>query len=118
MTKKRTSIAEKYSSAFSGSSVVTPVIKPDRTTSWHLYVIKVNNRDELIKNLKESGIGTSVHFIPIHKHPYYKDRFGYKEEDYPVANRVFTRSLSLPIYPSLKEEELYYIIEKVLEYAK
>jgi perosamine synthetase len=107
-----------YTSAFKGTKVIPPTIKPDRETSWHLYVIKVNNRDELYDKLKEEGIGTSVHFIPVHKHPYYKNTFKYKDSDYPVANYVFERSLSLPIYPDLTKEEIEYIIDKVLKYAK
>jgi perosamine synthetase len=118
MRKRREEIANMYTSAFKGTKVISPTIKPDRETSWHLYVIKVNNRDELYDKLKEEGIGTSVHFIPVHKHPYYKNTFKYKDPDYPVANYVFEKSLSLPIYPDLTKEEIEYIIDKVLKYAK
>ena len=65
------------------------------------------------QKLKEKGISTSVHFIPIHKHPYYKKRFSFGDEDYPVANFVFEQSLSLPIYPGLTENEVEYIIKNV-----
>ena len=118
MRKRREEIANMYTFAFKGTKVIPPTIKPDRETSWHLYVIKVNNRDELYDKLKEEGIGTSVHFIPVHKHPYYKNTFKYKDSDYPVANYVFEKSLSLPIYPDLTKEEIEYIIDKVLKYAK
>lgn len=112
----RAAIAQKYSDAFAGHPhIVTPFVKEDRSTSWHLYVIKVPHRDEVIETLKQRGIGCSVHFIPIHKHPYYKKRYGYKEEDYPVANAVFEQSLSLPIYPDMREEEIDYVIQNVLE---
>ena len=87
-------------------------------SSWHLFVIKIGNRDELHQKLKEKGISTSVHFIPIHKHPYYKNRFSLINENYPVANLVFEQSLSLPIYPGLGESEVEYIIKYVLEYAE
>lgn len=93
-------------------------IKEDRLSSYHLYVIKVNNRDELFDNLKNDGITPSVHFIPVHFHPYYKTRYSYKSENYPVANEVFSRSLSLPIYPSMTDDEIHYVIEKVNKYAK
>jgi len=118
MRKRREEIANMYTSAFKGTKVIPPTIKSNRETSWHLYVIKVNNRDELHDKLKEEGIGTSVHFIPVHKHPYYKNTFKYKDSDYPVANHVFEKSLSLPIYPDLTKEEVEYIIDKVLKYAK
>jgi perosamine synthetase len=118
MRKKRDEIAKKYTSAFIGTKVTPPKIKSDRETSWHLYVIKVNNRDELYEKLKEEGIGTSVHFIPVHKHPYYKKNYKYKNEDFPVANYVYEKSLSLPIYPSLDDDDVDYIIDRVLKYAK
>lgn len=118
MSNERAKIAQKYNDGFKDSSIILPHLKEDRETSWHLYVIKVNNRDELYNKLKEAGIGASVHFIPVHKHPYYKDKFGYKDEDYSVANSVFERSLSLPIYPNLSDEAVEYIIKKVLEYAR
>lgn len=118
MREQRTKIAEKYDDAFKGTHINPLVIRRDRDTSWHLYVIKVNNRDELIEKLRQEGIGTSVHFIPVHKHPYYKKTYGYKDKDFPVADDVYQRSVSLPIYPSLMENEQNYIIEKVLKYAK
>jgi perosamine synthetase len=118
MNKRRAEIAKKYSESFKGTKVIPPIIKGDRETSWHLYVVKVNNRNALFEKLKENGIGTSVHFIPVHKHPYYKVTYGYKDENFPVANYVFEKSLSLPIYPSLSDKEVNYIIETVLKYAK
>ena len=117
MRDERKMIAEKYKNAFSGKlDFIEENIKNE--SSWHLFVIKIGNRDELHQKLKEKGISTSVHFIPIHKHPYYKKIFSLTNEDYPVANLVFEQSLSLPIYPGLGESEVEYIIEYVLEYAK
>lgn len=118
MRDQRASIAHKYNEAFKDSSIVLPVIREFAQTSWHLYVIKVANRDELYDKLKADGVGASVHFIPVHKHPYYKDRFGYKDDAYEVANKVFEQSLSLPIYPDMNQDEIDYVIEKVLKYAR
>ncbi len=116
LREKRAAIAKRYLEAFANNPKITlPVIKADRTTSWHLFVVKVAKRDELIEKLKSRGIGCSVHFIPVHKHPYYKERYGYRESDYPVANRVFEQSLSLPIYPDMSDEELEYVIRNFLE---
>jgi len=117
MRDQRASIAKKYDDAFKGK-IETLCIKKDRETSYHLYVLKVNNRDELHTRLKEKGIGTSVHFIPIHRHTYYRNTYNYCENDYPVANEVFSKSLSLPIYPGLDDSDITYIIESVLLYAK
>ena len=117
MRDERKMIAEKYKNAFSGKlDFIEENIKNE--SSWHLFVIKIGNRDELHQKLKEKGISTSVHFIPIHKHPYYKNRFSFDNEKYPVANLVFEQSLSLPIYPGLGESEVEYIIKYVLEYAE
>lgn len=119
LREKRASIASRYNEAFKeNKNIILPFIKEDRTTSWHLYVIKINNRDEIIEKMKELGVGCSVHFIPIHKHPYYKEKFGYKNEEYPIANRVFEKSLSLPIYPDMSDEEVDYVIQKVKEIVK
>ncbi|WP_373073945.1 DegT/DnrJ/EryC1/StrS family aminotransferase [Sulfurimonas sp.] len=111
---KRAEIAKKYNRAFENCiNIKTPFIKNDRETSWHLYVINIENRDEVIEKLKENGVGCSVHFIPIHKHPYYKNKYEFKDEDYPVANKVFQCSLSLPIYPDMNDEEVDFVIAKV-----
>ena len=116
LREKRADIAKKYNEAFKDNEkIILPFVKEDRETSWHLYVIKIPNRDDAIEKLKEEGVGCSVHFIPIHKHPYYKNRYGYKDTDYPIANSVFKRSLSLPIYPDMSDEEVDYVIEKVKE---
>jgi dTDP-4-amino-4,6-dideoxygalactose transaminase len=113
---KRANIATKYNEAFKDNkNIFLPYVKDDRETSWHLYVIKIDNRDEVIEKLKENGIGCSVHFIPIHKHTYYKNRYGYKNEEYPIANDVFDKSLSLPIYPDMSDEEIKFVIKNVLD---
>ncbi|WP_297485355.1 DegT/DnrJ/EryC1/StrS aminotransferase family protein [Sulfurimonas sp.] len=116
LREKRAKIAQTYNAAFRDNKNITlPFVKDDRESSWHLYVIKIANRDEVIEQLKERGVGCSVHFIPIHKHPYYKERYAYENEAYPVANAVFERSLSLPIYPDMLDEEVAYVIEQVSE---
>ena len=117
MRDERKKIADKYIDAFSGK--LNFIIENNQNeSSWHLFVIKIGNRDELHQKLKEKEISTSVHFIPIHKHPYYKKRFSFSDKDYPVANFVFEQSLSLPIYPGLTENEVEYVIKNVLEYAE
>jgi perosamine synthetase len=114
---KRLNIANKYNKAFNKNKNITlPFIKDNRTTSWHLYVIKIKNRDRIYDLLKEAHIGTSVHFIPIHKHPYYKNTFNYNNEDYPISNKVFDESLSLPIYPDMTDDEINYVIDNILKF--
>jgi len=119
MLNRRKQIAKSYMEYFKAHPHITlPVIKEDRETAWHLFVIRVNNRDELIDALKGAGVGTSVHFIPVHKHPYYKNRYGYLDSNYPASNEVFKGALSLPIYPSMTDEEVAYVANKVIEYAR
>jgi perosamine synthetase len=67
----------------------------------------------MIDLLKKEGIGTSVHFIPLHLHPYYRDNYGYLQKDFPVASAVFERIISLPIYPKMTEADIRRIIEVV-----
>ena len=108
----RKRIATAYNEAFSDlPEIQTPVCKPDIQHAWHLYVIQLDlerlkiNRDQFIEALKEHGIGTSVHFIPLHLHPYYRDRFGYAPDDFPKASEVYQRIISLPIYPKMTRVE-------------
>lgn len=118
MNDARARIAAVYDHALGGSRAITPVVRPDRTTCRHLYVIKTANRDELNEKLKQDGIGTSVHFIPVHKHPYYRKTYGYRDESFPAANRVFERSLSLPIYPDMAAEQVEHVWRSVLRHAR
>ncbi len=86
-----------------------------------MYILRLNlelltiNRAEMIEKLKERGIGTSVHFIPLHMHPYYQKAYGYRAEDFPVASREYERYLSLPIFPGMTGTQIDYVIENVLE---
>jgi len=118
MNDARARIAGAYDAAFAGSRATPSTQRADRTTCRHLYVIKVANRDELHDKLKEEGIGTSVHFIPVHKHPHYRDTYGYKDASYPVANRVFEQALSLPIYPDMTTEQVERVCRAVLRHAR
>ncbi len=117
---KRKSIAKRYTEIFSTQEgILPPVIRPDRETAWHLYVIKLNlevlklDRNTFIEKLREKGIQTSVHFIPLHRHPFYRDTFGVDAQDFPNAEWIFERSISLPIYPGMSDEEVNYVIETV-----
>ncbi len=110
--QKRQEIADKYTEAFKNNSQITPIkITANCQSAWHLYVVKVNqDRSKLIDTLKQHGISCSVHFIPIHKHPYYKKTYNYQDQNYPVANQIFESCLSLPIYPDLTTKEQTHII--------
>jgi len=92
--------------------LVVPTAATSGVHAHHLYVLRVKsergsaNRDALIERLREHGIGTSVHFIPLHLHSYYRDRFGYQTGDFPQADSAFDEVVSLPLYPSLTDDEV------------
>ena len=118
--EKRKEIARKYTEAFrSVKAIIPPTVKPDRETSWHLYVIKLHlealatDRNSLIEKLRERGIETSVHFIPLHRHSYYKNTFGVMPGDFPNAEWLYERILSLPIFPGMTDRHVDYVIEQV-----
>jgi len=113
MNLKREKVSEIYLKGLRHLPLIFLQSEKASRGSNHLFVIKTQNRDELYRFLKEKGIQTSVHFIPIHKHPYYKKTFKYQNRMYPVANDVFNSSLSLPIYPDMKIDEQNYIIDKI-----
>jgi perosamine synthetase len=122
MRAVRAEIASRYSKEFARQRALeVPTVGANREPSWHLYVLRLNleelaiTRSQMIEKLRERGIGTSVHFIPLHMHPYYKKAYGYKAEDFPVASREYQRYLSLPIFPGMTGTQIDYVIESVLK---
>jgi dTDP-4-amino-4,6-dideoxygalactose transaminase len=120
----RRRIAERYSQTFSGlASLDVPAILPDRQGSWHLYVLRLRlerlkiNRDRFVEELEQRGVAASVHFIPLHLHPYYQRQFGYRASDFPQAEHEYNRCLSLPIFPAMTEEEIESVIAAVVDTA-
>jgi dTDP-4-amino-4,6-dideoxygalactose transaminase len=125
MCARRDAIAERYSSALSSLDAFECPVTPSHVThAWHLYVIQVNpsalriGRDRVIEELKQRGIGTSVHFIPLHLHPLYQKALGYRSGEFPVAERRFERGLSLPIYAAMSEEDTDRVIEALHDIAR
>jgi dTDP-4-amino-4,6-dideoxygalactose transaminase len=119
---RRQSIAEKYNVAFSGLPVVTPFITNiDDTHSWHLYVLQLNtdelsiDRDEFIRVMAEKGIGTSVHYIPLHMHPYWQENYNLTESDFPRSSSTYYRIVSLPNYPKMTDGQVDKVIRTVRE---
>ena len=118
MLRKRTAIAEIYSNELANiPSITLPKSNVENKHSWHLYVIQIKpdqlkiNRKEFIDKLKEYNIGTSVHFIPLHRHPYYKNKFGYSPKEFPNSEYIYNNSMSLPIYPKMTETDVDYVIQ-------
>ncbi|QNQ90010.1 aminotransferase class I/II-fold pyridoxal phosphate-dependent enzyme [Corynebacterium poyangense] len=119
MTARRTEIARRLTVELDGLPIKLPVQESEaRGHSWHLYAIQILSdsrvdRDTFIQVMRENEIGCSVHFIPLHKHPYYKQQYSYKPEEFPVAEECFRKTVSLPIYSSLSDDEVTRIIETI-----
>jgi dTDP-4-amino-4,6-dideoxygalactose transaminase len=125
MCSLRARIARQYTEAFlQCEEIQVPTVLADRESAWHLYVLRLHldrltiGRSEVIEELKQRGVGTSVHFIPLHLHPYYRDAYHYCPESFPVALREYYRSFSLPIYPGMSLDQVAYVIEQVSEVIK
>jgi len=120
---RRKEIVDAYHDAFEDiEAFQLPVCRQEVEHAWHLYVLRLSargslsiGRDQFIEELKSRGVATSVHFIPIHLHSYYRDKYGYQPEDFPVAFDNFQRMLSLPLSPALTEGQVSRVIEAVRE---
>jgi len=117
MNERRKEIAEYYNEHLQGLDIIRPHIDSNVKSSYHLYPIRLINydRNKFIKKMAQNGIGTSVHFIPLHLMPFYRKRYGYKRGDFPVAEKVFENIVSLPIYPQLTEKQLEFIVKSIKE---
>lgn len=122
---RRRRIADAYDAAFGDEEAFElPARRSDRDHAHHLYVLKLRpgvlrvGRDEFITELGRAGVGASVHFIPLHLHPYYRRRFGYAPSDLPTALELYERSISLPIYPRMTDEEVDRVIDVVTTLAR
>lgn len=120
MQSLRKKWADRYTKAFvEREELILPYDSELHRHAWHLYVIRINedhltiSRNEMIDRLRDLGIGTSVHFIPVPCHPYYRN-LGYSIEDFPKSLQAYQAAISLPLYPGLTEKEVDYIIDQVL----
>jgi dTDP-4-amino-4,6-dideoxygalactose transaminase len=121
---RRQQIAAMYDSAFSDlPELRLPARLPGRNHTFHLYPIRLNadnsrlNRSAFIDKLRARNIGTSVHFIPLHRHPFYRDRYGYQPEHFPVCEEIYQGLLSLPLYPKMTDRDATDVIDAVREIA-
>lgn len=119
--QKRSQMAARYDSAFYGLPLTLPPHASDNDIhAWHLYVIRLTDeapvkRDRFIELMAEKGIGCSVHFIPLHLHPYWRDLYRLKPEDFPNAQRGFEQAVSLPLYTKMSLEDQQRVIQAVKE---
>ncbi|HZZ70840.1 MAG TPA: DegT/DnrJ/EryC1/StrS family aminotransferase [Pirellulales bacterium] len=118
---ERERLALRYCALFADQAEIQlPPFPTDRIHAWHLFPIQLQleklslDRNAFIERLKEQGVGCSVHYRPLHLHPYYQADFGWRPEQFPVATRLFERWLSLPFFPGLTEPEQDYVAAAVL----
>ena len=125
LLKRRRSHAQYLAKEFKDVPNLTlPQERPDTSNAWHLYPIRLNlprlriDRAKFIEALRAENIGSSVHFIPLHLQPYYRDRFGYRRGDFPVAEAAYERIISLPFYAGMTREDLDDVVEAVGKIAQ
>ncbi len=122
--RRREQVVALYEAGLSGvEQVELPPPAGADTHAWHLYVLKLHldrldiDRARFIDEMTERNIGTSVHFIPVHAHPWYRDRYGYTETSFPVAWQEYQRTVSLPLHPGLSDTDVADVIEAVTDLA-
>jgi len=124
MWQRRVAIAARYDAAFADHRALqVPSRRAGNQHAWHLYMLRVHadrvsgGRDAFVEELRRRNIGASVHFIPLHLHPYYRDTYRYSPNDFPVAYREFLREVSLPIYSRMTDGDVDDVIAAVLASA-
>ena len=122
MLARRAYIANCYDHLLQSLDGFTTLPVPaDIEHAWHLYIVQVNhealtiNRDRVVEELKNRGIGTSVHFIPLHLHPLYQTKLGYRDGDFPNAEERFSRAISLPIYAAMSEADISRVMDALAD---
>ena len=124
--QRRRKIAARYDEAFAEmEEIITPVKQEHVKAVYHIYVIQLRleklkaDRKEIYEALRAENIGVNVHYIPVHLHPYYQRKFGYKQGDYPKAERYYERTITLPIFPKMSDadvEDVIKAVKKVIAY--
>ncbi len=124
MLRKREFLASHYIAQLSSiDGFKLPSVPSHVSSAWHLFVLQIEpeafsvGRDTFIEELKQRGIGTSVHFIPLHTHPLYSQRFGYRDGQFPNAERHFAGAISLPLYPSMTTDDVDRVVQALSETA-
>jgi dTDP-4-amino-4,6-dideoxygalactose transaminase len=125
LMRRRAAISRAYTEAFhTAPALQVPYEEAGIEHAWHLYVLRLRldqlkvERAEFVEHLRERGIGTSVHCIPLNTMHFYQERYGCRTGDFPIAEDVYSRCLSLPIFPAMSDDDVTYVIENVLELAR
>jgi UDP-4-amino-4,6-dideoxy-N-acetyl-beta-L-altrosamine transaminase len=120
---KRREIAEYYDKAFRGfETLITPAVAKNVKHAYHLYPLQIEfdklkiSKIDLFKKLSSAGINCQVHYIPVHLQPFYKNNYGFRKGDYPVAEKFYEREITIPLHPLLNKKDLYYIVKEITKY--
>lgn len=120
MQRMRVRAARWYDDALSEvDEVVLPPREDASEHAWHLYIIRLDTRrlpigrDAVIERLNKAGVGTSVHFIPVYMHPYYRKRYALRSRDYPYSTDVYRRVVTLPLFPGIRKEEVAEVVQRL-----
>jgi perosamine synthetase len=121
---RRREIAARYTEAFrSLPGVIPPVVRAASNPAWHLYPIRLDlekltvDRAQIFRALRAENVGVNVHYIPVHLHPYYRERFGYQGGEFPVAEDAYARLISLPMFHGMKDQDVEDVIQAVAKVA-
>ncbi len=120
MHARREALAARYDDLLAGLALILPARQPDRRSAWHLYVVEVDDtktsvmRGEVFNHLRNAGIGVNVHYIPIHTQPYYA-RLGFRHGDFPASERYYSRAISLPLFPTMTEDQQSFVVRTLSE---
>ncbi len=120
--RRRTEIVHQYRESLEAvEEIILPQLQPNRVHSWHLYTIRLKldrlklDRAQFITELQRRGVGTSVHWLPLHMHPYYRETYGYASGDLPVAAGLYPEIITLPLYPDMTEDDVRYVCDSIKE---
>jgi perosamine synthetase len=118
--KRRTNIVGQYRELLSSvEEIILPKSQPNRDHSWHLFVIRLKldrlriDRAQFIKELQQRGVSTSVHWMPLHMHPYYRDTFGFAPQDLPIAASLYPEIITLPLYPDMSQDNVRQVCDAI-----
>tara|TARA_B100001175_G_scaffold316925_1_gene332158 strand:+ start:363 stop:1523 length:1161 start_codon:yes stop_codon:yes gene_type:complete len=110
--EEREKIAKIYDSILKNTSIITPKQSLDSVSSRHLYIIRIpKKRNIVFENLRNNGIGVNIHYIPIYRQPFYKNKYNFNYEDFPEAESYYKEAISIPIYPGLTKTQQEKIIQ-------
>ncbi|PYX96276.1 MAG: UDP-4-amino-4,6-dideoxy-N-acetyl-beta-L-altrosamine transaminase [Acidobacteria bacterium] len=119
---RRREIARQYSAVLDATpGVIPPVVRTEVNPAWHLYPVRLDlekltaDRAEIFHALRAENIGVNVHYIPVHRHPFYRDRFGYKGGEYPVAEKAYEQLISLPMFHGMSDQDVEDVIRALLK---